>query len=763
MTGGDGDPRRGGGPITLVASRPAQVAYDAGGKRRPIRFWLRWLVIVCVVPAWAVVALVMALSYGRESGTLRQSTAVMARALMQTVDAEVATLQGALQALATSPLLASDDLPAFHAQAQKLQRALDIGHIVLADPSRRQLVNTVKPFGAPLPATIYSERLEQVFVTGKPAISDLFSGAVVDHRLVAVAVPVILQGTIAFNLGMGIRPEHFLKILKPQQLPSGWVVAILDSKGTIIARTHDPEQFVGRPGAPLLLRRMAEGSESVIDTETLEGTPVFAAFSRSTFSGWTVAIGVPRATVTAELRQSIWLSIAIAATVLILGALAANALSGRISRSIRGLRAPALALASGETLSIAPSDTEEVAEVGDALVAASRLLAQRTEDREKAQAAEQHAVVADRTAARFRAFLDAAPNAIVVSRADGTISFANQRASTAFGYASSDLLGQSVERLIPERLRAGHSAHLKGFFAPPHARPTGTAPAPFARRKDGSEFPAEISLSRIELEGVPKVMAVIRDLTEQKRLEAYVETSRLQMISSARLSALGTMAGGIAHEVNNPLAIIHALASNLADDDGGTGQVRQDAERIVQYADRIDGIVKSLLYLARDGAGDPFTAASVADIVARALDLLAARFRQHSVTLATSPIDPGLRIVCREVQISQIVSNLLQNAFDAVQGKSGDRWVRLEVAAEVGRVVLSVVDSGDGVPPEARTRIMEPFFTTKPVGKGTGLGLSLSRKIAEDHGGTLTLGERDGHTCFTLSLPVSRQGATACN
>ena len=618
-----------------------------------------------------------------------------------------------------------------------------------------------------MPPIAASERLKKIFVTGKPAISNLFVGPVADRRLVAVAVPVTLQGTVAFSVGMAIRPEHFLRILKPEQLPSGWVLTILDSKGTIVSRTHSPEQFVGKPAAPQLLRRMAEGREDVIDIETLEGTPVFAAFSRSAFSGWTVAIGVPRASLTAHLRPSIWLSIVIAATVLTLAALAANALSQRISRSIRGLRAPALALASGGPLSIEPSDTEEVAEVGEALVAASRLLAQRAQDRAKAQAAEQQAAVAERTATRFRAFLDASPNAIVVTRSDGSITFANERASTAFGYATSDLLGQSIERLIPERLWPGHSAHLKGFFgspvAPPHdEHSTGTALALFARRKDGSEFPAEFSLSPIELEGVPKVMAVIRDLTEQKRLEAFVETSRSQMISSARLSALGTMAGGVAHEVNNPLAVIHALASDLADE-GGSERVKKDAERIVQYADRIDGIVKSLLYLARDGTDDPFTAASVAAIVGRALDLLSERFRQHSVTLTTSPIDPGLRIECREVQISQIVSNLLQNAFDAVQGKSGDKWVRLEVTAEAGQVMLSVVDSGDGVPTEAKARIMEPFFTTKPVGKGTGLGLSLSRRIAEDHGGTLTLGERDGHTCFTLDLPASRQGTTPCN
>ena len=292
------------------------------------------------MPAWAVVALLIGLSYDRERGALRQTTAVMARTLMQMVDADLASVQSALQALATSQLLANGDLAAFHAQAQKLQRMLDIGHIVLVDASHRQFVNTVRPFGEPLPATANSDRLQQIFVTGKPVISDLFSGTVVDQRLVAVAVPVVLQGTISFMLGMGIRPEHFLKILKSQQLPAGWVVSILDSKGTIVARTHDPEQFVGKPGPAQLLRRMAEGREDVIDAETLDGIPVFAAFSRSSVSGWTVAIGVPRASLTAELRRSIWLSIVIAVSVLLLGALAANALSLRISSAIRGLRAP---------------------------------------------------------------------------------------------------------------------------------------------------------------------------------------------------------------------------------------------------------------------------------------------------------------------------------------------------------------------------------------------------------------------------------------
>ena len=252
-----------------------------------------------------------------------------------------------------------------------------------------------------------------------------------------------------------------------------------------------------------------------------------------------------------------------------------------------------------------------------------------------------------------------------------------------------------------------------------------------------------------------RIVGVSMDITERKRMEA-------QLASTARLSALGMMAGGVAHEINNPLAIIHASASDLLDTAKEEGQVPEEvvvrtATRIRQTADRIARIVKSMRRIARDGSQDPFLSVHVTKIIEQTLEVCQAKFKDQSVTLRLPALDPNLQIACREVQISQVLLNLLTNALDAVADQPGEKWVRMNVERRDESIVLSVVDSGPGVAPELKGRIMEPFFTTKEVGKGTGLGLSLSRTIAEEHGGKLEVTEDHGHTCFSLTVPVSER------
>jgi C4-dicarboxylate-specific signal transduction histidine kinase len=274
----------------------------------------------------------------------------------------------------------------------------------------------------------------------------------------------------------------------------------------------------------------------------------------------------------------------------------------------------------------------------------------------------------------------------------------------------------------------------------------------------------EVALSPLRQEGERLVLAAVRDITERKQLEEDLESTRVQAITSARLSALGVMAGGIAHEINNPLGIIHAMASDLTEmtEEGAmTPEAVAGKSAIIrQTAERIAKIVKSLRQISREGISDPLRPTPVAKIVDETLEICRAKFKANGVELLLPGAIPDVRVFCREVQIAQALLNLLQNAFDAVLEQEGERWVRLEVKNGNDSVAVSVIDSGPGVPLEVRPRVGEPFFTTKPVGKGTGLGLSLSKTIAEEHGGNLEYDEDQGHTRFSLVLPVVGKGQT---
>ena len=259
-----------------------------------------------------------------------------------------------------------------------------------------------------------------------------------------------------------------------------------------------------------------------------------------------------------------------------------------------------------------------------------------------------------------------------------------------------------------------------------------------------------------------RVVGTAVDITERKEMEAQIEANKAQMVASARLSALGMMAGNIAHEINNPVGIIHALASDLMDmvkEEGAAppSMVTRSSARIRETANRIARIVKSLRQISREGSGDKLQPAPIAKILDETLEICGARFKANAVKLQLPENIPELSVHCREVQIAQVLLNLLQNAFDAVVDEQGERWVHLDVEVRDESAVISVTDSGPGVPLELRSRIMEPFFTTKAVGKGTGLGLSLSRNIAEEHGGKLEYSEESGHTRFSLTLPLARQ------
>jgi signal transduction histidine kinase len=332
-----------------------------------------------LLPAGVAAFLLIGYSYERQQESARQNTLATTRALTQAVDRQLAIGRTALQALATSPYLTNGDLAAFDVQARQALPELPGNNIVVSDASGQQLLNTLRVLGEPLPRHGNPSQLQRVFQTGQPVVSDLYVGPVAHQPVIGIDVPVRRDGRVAYVLSMGFFPTRLAEILMRQQLPASWVVAIFDSQGTVVARTHNPDRYVGQKGAPALVSRLAQDMEGELELVTLDGFHVQTVFSRSSQSNWSVAIGIPSAEFQAPLRSSMLWIVAGTLVLLALGIALARVLAGRIQRAIRALIPPAVALAHGEPVKIAPLDLVEAEEVANAMASASKVLRDREE------------------------------------------------------------------------------------------------------------------------------------------------------------------------------------------------------------------------------------------------------------------------------------------------------------------------------------------------------------------------------------------------
>ncbi len=303
--------------------------------------------------------------------------------------------------------------------------------------------------------------------------------------------------------------------------------------------------------------------------------------------------------------------------------------------------------------------------------------------------------------------------------------------------------------------------------------------------KAGVNFPVSVSTALIRSQdGRTARVMVVKDMSEyKKRVEseavAKVErekaaqltalndklvTTQVQLVQTSKFASLGEMAGGIAHEINNPLAIIHGNAGAIKElaetPDPDLGLVRLLSERIENTTMRISKIIRGLRSFARDGEADPFDESNVTQIVNEVVDLCRERLAHQSVVLTVEPFPDSLVIECREIQIVQIIMNLVNNARDAIE-ELPDKWVRLCVQDAGDFVEICVSDSGSGVPEKIREKIFQPFFTTKELGKGTGLGLSISKGIVESHRGALFYDSFSPNTRFIVRLPKLQTKARA--
>ena len=232
-----------------------------------------------------------------------------------------------------------------------------------------------------------------------------------------------------------------------------------------------------------------------------------------------------------------------------------------------------------------------------------------------------------------------------------------------------------------------------------------------------------------------------------------------KIIQTGKLSALGQIAGEIAHEINNPVMIIngnaHVIKSLASKEKMDQARVITAATNIETMVARITKITQGIRSLILKEQAPNSELISVKQLVEDALTFCHYKMKRYSIDLQISPIPETLFLWCRPTALSQVILNLVNNACDALQGKS-ERWIRLECAESGEHLLISITDSGGGIQQEMQGRLMQPFFTTKKNGKGLGLGLSISKKIVEDHGGTLFLDPAAAHTKFTVKMPKNQ-------
>lgn len=234
------------------------------------------------------------------------------------------------------------------------------------------------------------------------------------------------------------------------------------------------------------------------------------------------------------------------------------------------------------------------------------------------------------------------------------------------------------------------------------------------------------------------------------------DDERMRSINSAKLASLGEISAGIAHEVNNPLTIIQgkveAIYSQMSRGNHSPETVRPHLERITAMVERITRIVRGLKYFARDASNDPDLEFSVQNMVQEVQSLCMMKIKEHGIQLDVTLPEEEILGFGREVQLSQVIVNILQNAIDSIKGLPQAR-IELKIESKNDRCYFSISDNGPGIPDSIKEKIFQPFFTTKPVGKGTGLGLSIAHGIIQQHQGELSLSQENNLTTFHFSIP----------
>ena len=367
------------------------------------------------------------------------------------------------------------------------------------------------------------------------------------------------------------------------------------------------------------------------------------------------------------------------------------------------------------------------------------------EKKSSAAILEQERTRAAQAAHRFETMFQSSPMPTLVVGDKGILD-CNRAALRILGVPSREtLLAYHPLKFSPKLQPDGDSSENKMHEMENVARAKGLHQFEWLHQKlDGTLFPAEVTLSPIEWHGQNALLVLWTDLSEKKQRD-------LQMIQTSKLASLGEMSAGIAHEINNPLAIISGSVNLLVKFREDTEKFNRKIELVQKSVVRISKIITGLRKFSRSGDKADAKIQRLSDVVKEALVMTEAKIKNQNVAFEVD-LRSDAEILCNDIEIEQVIINIVGNAVDAIENLS-DKWIKLEVFEENQSVTLRVTDSGNGIPPEIRSKLFDPFFTTKIVGKGTGLGLAITKGILDEHKATIEIVADHPHTCFEIRFP----------
>jgi len=359
---------------------------------RPIslRTQLTALVLATTVPLLIFAGLMISILAKQESDTFQKGATERTRALLTAVDTALRSSITALEALAVLRSFDNDDLQSFREEAERvLVSQPDWFTINLTLPSGQQIMNLLRAPDAPLPMTRERNSLEKVLRTGKPAVGDIIQGPVTQRPEFSVRVPVVRNGTTKYVLSAVVKPETIGRLISPQKLPADWISVVLDGNNRFVTRSIGGDKVVGQLASESLRAALARSSDGWFRGATVEGWPVYTPYNRSSFSGWTVAMGIPATVVDAPLRGSVLYLTFLGAGLLMIGVALAWWLSSKTAGSIEALVSLAsnLGLGKGTAANDAPSRVSEIEHLRETFLTARRVIQERSEDRQRLEEA----------------------------------------------------------------------------------------------------------------------------------------------------------------------------------------------------------------------------------------------------------------------------------------------------------------------------------------------------------------------------------------